>query len=376
MLSVQEIAERIVQPNRVTKEDLLPLKDLSTKYPYTQLFSILYLKGLSISGDIQFEDELNKNAYRICDRVHLFELIKSNEPVIHKQPVNLSTSIESPAIKVETRILEISEEKIIELGVESISESTTEGVELNAKELTEEPKSELIEVPVKIQPGFIEPEKSEHASDVIVTISDHTEMPVQKHLQDDNILEDEIVEELEEKSLKTDALDKEILNYALTSNYELGQLSDEENELLEKRLSARIGGETDTTPEENEVNEEERKSFISWITSNKNYSDTVNQDMEAINAVVKDFADFDPSERLFGEMDKPRREFFSPIKKAKESLREDGLPVSETLAKIYVAQGNYVKAIDAYTQLSLKYPEKKIFFANLIEDLTKKLNTE
>ena len=74
------------------------------------------------------------------------------------------------------------------------------------------------------------------------------------------------------------------------------------------------------------------------------------------------------------EIEKPRKEFYSPAKKAKESLSEEALPVSETLAKIYVAQGNFPKAIYAYQQLSLKYPEKKIFFANQISELEKKIN--
>jgi hypothetical protein len=38
-------------------------------------------------------------------------------------------------------------------------------------------------------------------------------------------------------------------------------------------------------------------------------------------------------------------------------------------------QGNFPLAINAYKQLSLNNPEKKIFFANLIEELQKKLNT-
>ena len=69
---------------------------------------------------------------------------------------------------------------------------------------------------------------------------------------------------------------------------------------------------------------------------------------------------------------KEKTEFFSPVKKAKQSLDSTAMPVSETLAKIFAVQGNYPKAIYAYEQLCLIYPEKKIFFASQIEELKQK----
>ena len=47
---------------------------------------------------------------------------------------------------------------------------------------------------------------------------------------------------------------------------------------------------------------------------------------------------------------------------------------TETLAGIYLEQGYPQEAIDIYSQLCLRYPEKSVYFAALIDEINKKEN--
>jgi hypothetical protein len=47
--------------------------------------------------------------------------------------------------------------------------------------------------------------------------------------------------------------------------------------------------------------------------------------------------------------------------------------ITETLSRIYLKQGHLQKAIDSFRRLSLKFPEKSVYFAEQIEEIKKML---
>ena len=56
------------------------------------------------------------------------------------------------------------------------------------------------------------------------------------------------------------------------------------------------------------------------------------------------------------------------------STSENDEIITETLANIYFQQNNFEKAEEAYKKLSLKYPEKSVYFATRIKEIEKLKN--
>ncbi len=73
--------------------------------------------------------------------------------------------------------------------------------------------------------------------------------------------------------------------------------------------------------------------------------------------------------KLEPKISSPKREFFNPVDKARQSSIDHDELVSETLARVQMQQGNIDKAIKIYEKLILLYPEKRVYFATQIKNI-------
>ena len=71
------LKELINHPEKMTKETLYDLRELTARYPYYQTARLLLLQNLYLLHDSSFDDELQRAAIYITDRTKLFDLVEA-----------------------------------------------------------------------------------------------------------------------------------------------------------------------------------------------------------------------------------------------------------------------------------------------------------
>ncbi|MEZ4792015.1 MAG: hypothetical protein R2783_00615 [Gelidibacter sp.] len=208
-------------------------------------------------------------------------------------------------------------------------------------------------------------QNSEHLKDIFV--NDVDDISIHKSVEIDDALKEQI------KSTEG-VLDPNLFEERVT----IGTIANFNIEGHPQATDAQPNTE-ETKPEEIlnigkplEFNKSETHSFAEWlkITSFKPIirepkEDIGTQKAENTSSIDKKFELIDKFLETNPKIIPTKETPTHNIAKA-QSMQNDGL-MTETLARIYLEQKNYDKAIQSYKILSLKYPEKSGFFADQIK---------
>ena len=143
-------------------------------------------------------------------------------------------------------------------------------------------------------------------------------------------------------------------------------VGNEHSDLLNFELSD-TGYTLEGTENEAEKPLSELVSGLSHLSSKSGKGNEPEQKANLIDRFIKDNPAFSVTKPLnSGNAEKTEMQ--------QDSVGENDEFITETLARIYVKQGLYPKAIKAFEKLSLKYPEKSVYFARQIEEVTNLIN--
>lgn len=343
-MNLEQVSHFVTHPHELGLAEAASLKSLSEKHPYAAVFSLLYLTALSNGKSIDLDTALQQHAYRLSDRTQLYQLLNNREGLSVNELAELTeeTVVESPAADPIQPIA-----PIIEMPIETSSMEVTHEIEVTHEEVVDQ--EEETEITLDIA--------EEEASTSPIVALEHFET-----------ITDAFTREQAFDLNETEPISKENQSEEIHTEEQTKEI--QPIEIADEPLLAFIKPEEKFVEVDQKLEDGEKRSFTSWLKSSA--TEKVNPsplefEKKKVDEIIEEFIKEEPS------ITRAKTDFFSPYKKAKESLDENAVPISETLAKIYAAQGNYPKAIHVYHQLMLSFPEKKSLFAVQIDTLKKKI---
>ncbi len=307
----------ILHPETLDRDTLYELRNLVARYPYFQTVRLLYLKNLFLLHDISFGAELRKSVLYITDRRMLFHLIEGDRYILVPQ---VPDKIVEPFSGKEPGLDRTL--SLIDAFLATVPEEQTQSTGLDyGMDYMGYLTTEYGEIPIEKSelPTNVPKMKGQELIDGFIRMSE-SEDGRNRLLSINSVEEDYLSSSMNEEQ------SPEIENKHL-----------EQNDSFEKRPKSELLAEKP-------LGEDALVNHIS---------------ME--------------------EPDKPLRVHNVPseeMKEENETARStndewDESCFTETLAKIYVKQHRYEKALEIIKKLSLNYPKKNAYFADQIRFLEK-----
>jgi hypothetical protein len=383
------------QPEILSGDDAVLLTELIKNFPYFQTAQLLLAKNLHNVQSIHYNNQLKVAATYATDRKALHQLItKPSKPIIVSKPkvdeVVENKRFEEAVVKI---VKEEVEEQRIKIVVEDVAETKIEANEVPKIIHTETAtivetvnispqENPVVEVEEKTIETVVEPEPIEAEKEIVAI--EEIEQPIEIEKINPE-LEKEFLVEVANASFELEIQEEQYL-----AKEEKLIEEEKEPETVESNFVLNVSPVERKIVEEKEISADEPRSFLDWLKlsssptiktepkeENTNFvSEDIKPTIETVTPASDTANLIDKFLREEPKLSKPKAEFYNPVNMAKQSVADDITFVSETLAKIYVLQGNYIKALQAYENLRLKYPEKRLYFASQIKNLRKLINQQ
>ena len=322
----------MLRPYALKQEDVARLQKLVEDFPYFQPAHLLLSMASRMWDPSVYQQSLKKTALLSSSRSHLFNLIRQTDKILERQPV--------PEEQKE-------EKKIPDKITDTILEE--------------------LEVINSVSANSPEPSRVE------------TELKTGQTLPEEILAKDEsYLEEGIKQQVTLALVDKEIIGKSTEVSLPPVEEPEPETKQVLKETAANFTDWLNLLKQPQPKLREHKKAELKesplqagQMTEELKLSGSKSQEDAIIAKKLKQKALIDKIIESSPGAIRPKEDqkFFTPEKKAKESLLENEHLVTETLARIYALQGNVAKAIRSYEILSLKYPQKSTYFASLIQKL-------